>query len=117
MGFKSIVFIFLFGSSFFSFAQTKSKQHYEIVTESNTDVSLYKKILDNAYLDSLRFLHERRTIEFLNAPIKVVIYSADELYTKYGKEVSEATIKKPYAARKVKFKITENNQIQVVAVN
>jgi hypothetical protein len=96
-------------------AQNKEKKHYEIISPTTTDISLYKKVLDNTYLDSLRFMHERRTIEFTNLSIKVVLYSADELYTTYGKLPSEFTIAKPYAARKIKFKLTENNQIQIVA--
>lgn len=99
---------------FNAFSQNKQKTHYEIIASPNMDISLYKKILDNTFMDSLRFHHERRTIEFTNAPIKVVLYSAEELYAKYGKIVSELTIEKPYKARKVKFRITENNQIQVI---
>jgi hypothetical protein len=95
-------------------AQNKQKKHYEIISPSNTDISLYKKVLDNTFLDSLRFMHERRTIEFTNLSIKVVLYSADELFATYGKQPSEFTIEKPYKARRIKFKLTENNQIQIV---
>ncbi|MCD6069255.1 MAG: hypothetical protein K0S33_4081 [Bacteroidetes bacterium] len=114
MKLKSVFFI-LFAVACFSIkAQTNAKQHYEIISPTNTDISLYKKVLDNTYLDSLRFLHERRTIEFTNLSIKVVLYSAEELLTTYGKQVSEKTITRPYAARPVKFQLSENNQIQVI---
>lgn len=95
-------------------AQDSTNTHYEIVSERGIDVSLYKKILDNVYLDSLRFVHERRTIEFTNSPAKVILYSGDELLLNAGKIISNLNIVDPSKARKIKFFLTVNNTIKFV---
>ena len=111
---KQYVIIFLFLLSVTVRSQSTTKKHYEILADTAIDLGLYKKIVDNIFLDSLRFLHERRIIEITNTPVKIELFSADELQRLYGKTPSPFTIETPCAARKVKLRIVSDNTVELI---
>ena len=60
---------------------------------SDEELGIYKlAILEFSQLDEFRFLNERRTILFQKNQILVELFSAQELFELYGKEISPVTI-------------------------
>ncbi len=69
-----------------------------IITSSNQNISpvelnTYKLAVNNfTTLDELRFLDQRRIIQFEKDGISIELLSANELFEKYGKEIPNNTI-------------------------
>jgi hypothetical protein len=60
---------------------------------SDVELGIYKlALVEFSQLDEFRFLNERRIIFFEKNGIYVELYSASELYDRYGKEISQTTI-------------------------
>jgi hypothetical protein len=99
---KFFYFPFIFIALFANFelkSQVLSSQKESFhVSSSNTSISegellIYNTALANYnQLDEFRFLNERRIIFFEKNGIYVELYSASELYDRYGKEISQTTI-------------------------
>jgi hypothetical protein len=99
-------------------ADTLNKVSYKINAHSNviseTDLTRYKIAINSiSDLDEFRFLNERRMIFFEKNLISVELYSASELYEKYGKEIAPSTIIPGSKYYPVTFQIIpwENNYI------
>ena len=92
------IFIALFANFELKSQVSNSQKVSFQVSSSNTSISegellMYKTALTNYdQLDEFRFLNERRIIFFEKNGIYVELYSASELYDKYGKEISPTTI-------------------------
>ncbi|MGZ3899259.1 MAG: hypothetical protein ACXVNM_12720 [Bacteroidia bacterium] len=76
-------------------AQTSKKQHFIIhPVDNSTDVTKYEQAAESyGQLDQYRFYDKRRTIYFTDSKATIELYSAKELLTIYGKEISPLTIK------------------------
>lgn len=85
-------------SSFFVYGQTEStpkKEHF-IIHQNGASIDVDKLIayLNTGYfnLDEYRFYDKRRIIQFEGTTATIELYSAKELLSLYGKEVSPFTI-------------------------
>jgi hypothetical protein len=95
------------------FAQTPGKKHFVIHRIDNTvDITPYQQAASNyGQLDQFRFLDKRRTIYFTDNRATIELYSAQELYEMFGKEISPLTIttgKYPEVA----FEVTPNKSLK-----
>lgn len=93
------------------------KQHYRVFSTSGENTLAVEKSISKAYLDSLRFLNQRRQIQVLGTNTVVELFSAQELMDTYQKQIAPNTIMDPSKARKVKFKLNSNYDMIVVSSN
>jgi len=92
--------------------ETSPKEKFSfIITSSNQNVTpselnTYKLAVNNfTTLDELRFLNQRRIIQFEKDGISIELMSANELLDKYGKEISPLTIMPGSKFLPVKFQL------------
>lgn len=115
---KSVIllfFLFLLVPLSSLFSQTLvhesvSKPHYKIYTSDPSISSLakYVEAAENFILfDEFRFDLDRRTIKFQNEEVFIELYSAQELFSLYGKTPSESTLLKGATFYEIEFFITD----------
>jgi hypothetical protein len=109
-----LVLIFLSGS-FSAISQVytykkASKVHYEIITTQNDSIQerINQAAFDFTKFDALRFLNTRRMIPVSGYNSTVVLYSAQELQEKFGKQISPFTILPENEYDQVEFYFTSN---------
>lgn len=92
------------------------KQHYLLSsTTEGEDLTLFEQALSNYLdLDQYRFLNHRRTIKFSGTNVSIELFSADELLTQYGKQISPLTIMTGTFYKPVDFMITNNDEVLTV---
>jgi len=113
---RKLLIVFTLLLSFGLSAQNGSKKpHYTIINPGFEPFLNYEKALTHTEFDGLRFLNQRRQIPIEDTKIIIELYSAEELQQKYGKQISPLTVKSDVNAKKVKFKLVENNY-KMVAV-
>ncbi|MFH1320864.1 MAG: hypothetical protein ABII90_09465 [Bacteroidota bacterium] len=104
--FVAITVFFAMSSYNISFAQeevkhpgqpqdlTLEKMSFTIIENGSVpDIKPYVDALNNANFDKYRLLDGRRILKF-NTGLQVELYSANELYEKYGKQVDHKTVQK-----------------------
>lgn len=96
--------------------QINIKKHYELSsTEANKDFTEFEQSINNyGELDQFRFLDQRRTINFSGADVSIELFSANELLTLFGKEISPLTIMPGTIYRPVDFMVTTNDDILTI---
>jgi hypothetical protein len=119
---KNILFIVILTSLIFTSIvsaqnqQVTIKKHYELSsTEANKDFTEFEQSINNfGELDQFRFLNQRRTINFSGSNVSIELFSASELLTLFGKEISPLTIMPGTFYKPVDFMITTNDDILTV---
>lgn len=115
---KSVIllfFLFFSVSNSLLFSQTLvhesvSKPHYKIYTSDPAISSLtkYVEAAENFILfDEFRFDLHRRIIKFQHEEVFIELYSAQELFSLYGKIPTESTIRKGMSFYEIEFFITD----------
>jgi hypothetical protein len=74
--------------------QNATKFHYEIVSNENDSINkrIYQAAYDYKKFDEVRFLDSRRNINISGYNAYLILYSANELLERYGKQISPFTI-------------------------
>jgi len=73
--------------------QNTTKFHYEIVSNENDSINkrIYQAAYDYKKFDEVRFLDSRRNINISGYNAYLILYSANELLERYGKQISPFT--------------------------
>jgi hypothetical protein len=93
LAFCFVLFAFAFHSQVYTY-QSAKKFHYEINSSENDSINkrINQAAFDYVKFDELRFLDERRVIPIKGYNASLLLYSANELLEKYGKQISPFTI-------------------------
>jgi hypothetical protein len=84
-------------------AQT-SKTHFEIKNaKDQKEAAAYLNALKEVDFEEFRFYSERRTIHFVNSPVIIELYSAQELLALYGRPIHDANIRNNKALKDIQF--------------
>ncbi|MBS1646275.1 MAG: gliding motility-associated C-terminal domain-containing protein [Bacteroidetes bacterium] len=81
-----LLFVFAWASSFSQ--QGVYKAHYEFIAPQGVSTLAFDKAIQHLALDELRYLDERRTLPIEGTSVSLQLYSAQELYQKYGKPLA-----------------------------
>jgi hypothetical protein len=86
-------FIIKFNAQVYTY-QNATKFHYEIVSNENDSINkrIYQAAYDYKKFDEVRFLDSRRNINISGYNAYLILYSANELLERYGKQISPFTI-------------------------
>jgi len=90
--------------------QNATKFHYEIVSNENDSINkrIYQAAYDYKKFDEVRFLDSRRNINISGYNAYLILYSANELLERYGKQISPFTILPDSTFPEVELLFTEN---------
>jgi hypothetical protein len=88
------VFILFIGNSQVYTYQNAKKFYYEIVSNENDSINkrIYQAAYDFNKYDKYRLLSDRRRIEITGYNAYLILFSANELLERYGKQISPLTI-------------------------
>ena len=88
------VFILFIGNSQVYTYQNAKKFNYEIVSNENDSINkrIYQAAYDFNKYDKYRLLNDRRRIEITGYNAYLILFSANELLERYGKQISPLTI-------------------------
>ena len=92
------------------------KKHYHISSSDiNESLTLFEQAASNfSDFDQYRFLNERRIINFSGSNVTIELFSASELFSQFGKEISPFTIIPGSMYNPVDFMITNNDEILTI---
>jgi gliding motility-associated-like protein len=97
--------------------QALQKNHYSIINKDFEFTLPYEKALEHTQLDNLRYLDSRRQVPVEGTKIIIELFSAQELFTSYGKPISPFTAKKSVVEEPIKFKLSANNYFLLTTPN
>jgi hypothetical protein len=84
-------------------AQT-SKPHFEIKNaKDQKEAAAYLNALKDVDFEKFRFYSQRRTIHFINSPVIIELFSAQELLDLYGRPIHDANIRNNKALKDIQF--------------
>lgn len=117
MRLKKLILLLFAVSSYSAQSQEKQKKIHFTVVNASTQVEktqIEKAAFRYYQFSELRFLQQKRSINIQNSTAKIILYSANDLWEKYGKPISPLTIDSSIEHPEIEFSLTDSKTPELV---